>query len=57
MAYPLELATAGARTNALWLKRRKRSKWWSRQEFPRVMPLTREELEAMQILPVEMRPA
>ena len=38
MAYPLELATAGARTNALWLKRRKRSRWWSRQEFPRVMP-------------------
>ena len=33
---PLEVAAAGARTNALWLKKRKRSHWWSRQEFPRV---------------------
>ena len=49
MAYPLELATAGARTNALWLKRRKRSRWWSRQEFPRVMSRFDEEFACFQM--------
>jgi len=36
LALPLEIATAGGRTNALYIKRRKRSRWWSREEFPRV---------------------
>ena len=33
---PLELAAVGARTNERWLRKRKRSHWWSKGPFPKV---------------------
>ena len=33
---PLELAAFGSKTNPYWLRKRKRSHWWSRQHFPKV---------------------
>lgn len=33
---PLELAAFGSKTNPYWLRKRKRSHWWSRQNFPKV---------------------
>ena len=32
---PLELAALGSKTNPYWLRKRKRSHWWSRGEFPK----------------------
>ena len=34
---PLELAAVGGRTNERWLRKRKRSRWWSRK-FPKACP-------------------
>lgn len=33
---PLELAAFGSRTNPYWLRKRKRSRWWSKGHYPRV---------------------
>ena len=36
---PLELAAIGSKTNPYWLRKRKRSHWWSRQTFPKASHL------------------
>lgn len=35
---PLELAAFGSRTNPYWLRKRKRSRWWSKGHYPKASP-------------------
>ncbi|KAK9812014.1 hypothetical protein WJX73_008976 [Symbiochloris irregularis] len=42
---PLELAAFGSRTNPYWLRKRKRSQWWSKGHFPKIPADSLQELE------------